>query len=197
MTISHYQAIAEVLMGHLAPSAALRSLLNHALSNPSFADARHLDDLPYEEDIDLIVESVRECIRREPIPETVTGLWFGLFEPTDGSATPGWSMYMSGSVRWQPHDTDFNWAVSPEYWPDRRYLKSRILRDVYAQVKSVAPGARVELEYLLVLGYSAIAVREVSNRLGPLLAGPQLRGVAVGFDSGDAITVATLGPKDK
>ena len=92
-------------------------------------------------------------------------------------------------MRFEPDDLSFDWACDPDWRPETGYAHSEILRAIY---RIAYEGASLgnDAEYPLCLGYAALVIRQLLNPTGQSLftnAAVGHTGVAVGFDSGDAV----------
>ena len=133
-------------------------------------------------------------LRNSPPDPEIRGLWFGLFNPIDGEsgdlirdATA--DIYVGGSRVYAPGDADHEWASELDYQPEEGDAHSSVLGRVYSLAYGKADGLQNSAEYPLCLGFATFWMREVLNlrHVRTLVAGEIGRGVAVGFDSGDAI----------
>lgn len=107
------------------------------------------------------------ALEKEPPEDDIVAFWFGLFNTGDASGPTSVELYIAGSTEQPGEDPD--WAVDPEYWPERRYSKSRLLEKIYRHAYA-SGGPETEGEYFC-LWYSALAVAELCRELGPLMLG--------------------------
>ena len=177
--------------------AALIDRCGAALPHPDWAKLRRL---PYG-DLSSMVRWLERAFREEPPEVPLKGLWFGLFNPCPDGRTPVADMYVSRSQRFDASADDVSWAVGAEWWPDVQYANSTVLAAIYrtAYPQAASPLERDEClandaEYTLVLGYAAFAVREVLGQVEPslVLGRSEELGIAVGWDSGDAVVLGRL-----
>ncbi len=131
---------------------------------------------------------LRKIFESEPTPHDIRALWFGVFNPVyDGEVVA--DMYVSGSKRFEPDDLSFDWACDPEWRPETGYSHSAILQSIY-RIAYDEGGLGNDAEYPLCLGYAAFVIRYLLDPNDPSIvedSGDKHYGVAVGFDSGDAI----------
>jgi hypothetical protein len=155
-----------------------------------------LDRLDIDTDYNVLRESLSRTLSSEPPGPEIDGFWFGLFNPVleSGEATCG--LYICGSDRFDPADQECEWAVNPVYWPDGRYLESTVLSQIYSIAASGTDEVASAGEYVLCLGYACLSVARMCKpgELQALMRSRRTRAVAVGFDSGDSIIVATIPP---
>jgi hypothetical protein len=137
--------------------------------------------LDFPTDVASLASQVEGVIAVDPIPSEVTFLWFGLFDLRTGDNV---GFYISGGTGTNP-DRDQRRL----YWPEGRYLTSRVLDTTKATIMQVKRSARQKgkelsdeyhlLDYATMFGAAALltrfAIRSLTIRLP----------VYVGFDSGD------------
>jgi hypothetical protein len=100
----------------------------------------------------------------------VVALWFGLVElRRDGGSR--WELYAVGCGSFDAHDRSGDWATDNNWIPEQRYLYLQGLDEL------------AERPYKEMLVYAKQLVEELAPQ--DTWPGPQLRGVAVGFDDGD------------
>ncbi len=158
---------------------ACKSLRPH----PSWQNLRNL---PYD-DLTELREWICRPFLEEPLPASITGLWFGLFNPIyDGEAVA--DLYVSGSSKFEANESDGEWATETTWWPTNRYSHSAVLAEIF-RIAYSKNGLGNEAEYPLRLAYASLAVKRLLNEVGPSLVAWTNRviGIAVGFDSGDFI----------
>ncbi|MGO9010730.1 MAG: hypothetical protein ACLQPN_11565 [Bryobacteraceae bacterium] len=150
--------------------------------------------LNFAKDSDDLKQWLHDLLETEMPEDSITAFWFGLFDEarTDGRCFT--RLYLSGSASYDPDDKAANWACSAAYVPKGRYADSQVLRSMSA-IMGVAGGEASRLgSYVLPLGYASLAVAEACRRLPRhlLLGGRTSRAAAVGFDSGDFITLPLI-----
>lgn len=179
---------------------SMAALIDHCEALCPHPDWDKLRGLPYG-NISPLVDWIESTFRDEPSPTPLKGLWFGLFNPCPDGRTPVADIYVSGSERFDPDPLDNSWAVGPDWWPEGRYAGSAALADIYriAYRQGVRGSEREaclgnDAEYPLVLGYGAFVVRELLGQVTPslVLGESNSLGIAVGFDSGDFVSVGQL-----
>jgi hypothetical protein len=95
---------------------------------------------------------------------------------------------MIGSDGFDAADEQCLWAVESTYKPRAGTVDSTVLDAIYLQVQAAGQDVAAFGEYMLGLGYACLAVRDTCDSLRTqLLAGASDRGIAVGFDCGDAV----------
>jgi len=140
-----------------------------------------LGQLDWEQDHVRLARWLKRVLVEKPPPATVTGLWFGLFNPVR-RFRPSADMYISGGL----YDSkNRDWMCGPSWWPDGRYASSRLLDSVYA-IAYRRSGLRNDAEYPIVSTYARLAVRELATAHWSLLLGSAAaRRMTAGFDDGD------------
>ncbi len=114
---------------------------------------------------------IEKLIKREPIPKSIRGINFGLYETGEG-----FGMYISGAI--EVDETDDDWPCANDYWPKGRYLKTNILKNIKS--------------WEVALMITIIVVKDYFNRnYKSFLEKTGLRTilVTVGFDDGDLYAV--------
>ncbi len=182
-----YQRVVDELAVNQPIDHAMNSLIDHCALDRPHESWSQFRSLPYA-DMSALSGWLDEVFKSEPPSHDIRGLWFGLFNPIyDGEAVA--DMYISGSTRFEPDDQSFDWACDPEWRPETGYAHSEILRAIY-RIANDESGLGNDAEYPLCLGYAAFVVRRLlvpaDKSLWTNRTGSQI-GVAVGFDSGDAV----------
>lgn len=153
-------------------------------------------DLDYESDCRQLTKWLEGLLANEPPPPNINGLWFGLFNPYLDDGKPTSCLYLVGSDHFDASDDNFEWACDPNYSPAGRYSNSSVLTTIYRALSRREGDVASQGEYTLCLGYSCMVVAEWCR--GPmrekLFGECALRGVVVGFDSGDGVLIDVLEP---
>jgi hypothetical protein len=181
-----YGWIVEELAAHRPIGEAMNNLIERGAAAQPHSDWGGFRKFPWD-DLSALVQWIEKPFRLEPPAEPLQGLWFGIFNPCYEKG-PVSDIYVCGSKRFDANPDDCEWAVGPDWWPELRYAHSELMASIYRMVhEKNGPGG--EAEYLLCLGYGAIAVRELLNRVDSrvVLDSVGTPGVAVGFDSGDFV----------
>jgi hypothetical protein len=90
--------------------------------------------MDFPTDIASLASQVEGVVAVDPIPSEVTFLWFGLFDLRTGDEE---GFYISGGTGTNP-DRDQRRI----YWPEGRYLTSRVLEAIKATIMQVERSAR-------------------------------------------------------
>lgn len=150
------------------------------------------DDLAYRE------IWFKMLLRTEPPPESVRAFWFGIFDRSGEKKGESLAtLYACGSERYELENRyDFDWAVNPKWFPERRYASSDILDAISREANRMKSGElREALSYFLTLGYASLLVRftvgAISKAKAPYLSRTK-RPLAVGFDSGDGVFIGVV-----
>ncbi len=148
----------------------------------------------YEESCLKIQQWLEDILTEHPPKKNIKAFYFGLFDSkyADGVTAP--VIYISGSTSYDPDDETADWACLDDdsYEPEGRYIGSKILRGISSTLAIKDFRAERQIgEYVLILGYAALAIKTASNAIDPrLLEGKQgRRPIAVGFDEGDFILI--------
>ena len=147
--------------------------------------ALKLCGLPISEDGQRLKAWLQNILDAAPPPRGVRGLRFGLFHP-DLEGRPSCDLYLVGFPAFEAEgDT---WATDWIYQAPAS-PQSRVLDELYL----ISAEDRFEGEAVVVhlgLWYALLAIAELCRRHSAVLRGSAARrGVAVGFDDGELITV--------
>ena len=158
------------------------------------SDWRRLAALDYEGDVTLLASWIETVFKKQPAPFAIRGLWFGLYNPSDG--VKAWAdMYVDSMAQYDPDDEELSWL-----WTGVRQntanadAHSACLRNIYEIGYTGASGLGNDAEWPLCLAFAAFAVRALlRGQSTRLVASTASRiGVAVGFDSGDMLKIGEL-----
>jgi len=189
-----FERIEELVRAQTSVRAGMFDLLDLcAKTKPSPIWAR-FQDLDLEKDQEELTKWLRKLLECEPPPTTVNGLWFGLFNPYLDDGRPTSCLYLAGSERFDASMSDPDWACGPEYFPEGRYSSSQVLTKIYRDSQAAPDDVGGQAEYTLCLGYSSLVIAEWCRGAlrQELLGSASFRGVAAGFDSGDALLLDIL-----
>ena len=184
-----HKLIRDRLTSQNSLKADMDSVISFCEAGSPHPDWNKFRDLPDE--LPRLKKWLKRVLINEPPMVRVAGIWFGLFNPVYGGA-PVADLYVAGSTHFVD-DGSNDWAVDPDYWPDLRYARSSTLRGIY-EIAYSPNGLGNDAEYPLCLAFAAFAVKRLASNLNPSLILPadDSAGVAVGFDSGDSLTIGTL-----
>jgi hypothetical protein len=161
-------------------------------SDPIWATIRSLD---FEGEIPKLRTWLENVLSSESPSKEIIAFWFGLFNPILDDGKPSCGLYVSGSTQFDPDDETGDWAAweDDSYLPVKRYANSKILHEIYRYV-SENDNVSDFAEYILALGYSCLAVKDICHPINPklLLGDRERRDIAVGFDSGDFIILEDI-----
>lgn len=194
MASSGYEKIMQVLEEHSGLSAGMQELVRFCAERATWVGWNLVLNSDLDSDYRRMVSSVEATLVSEPIPPEINALWFGLFDRVEGQfGEPYCQLYVAGSDHYDSSDVGYEWAVSPRYWPQSRYVESEFLRKTQSTLRSGGPAVVEVGEYTLLLGYTALVVKQMikGGLISPLPKPLNSYGVAVGFDSGDCITVSS------
>ncbi|MGE0144387.1 MAG: hypothetical protein AB7I19_11410 [Planctomycetota bacterium] len=126
-----------------------------------------------------------QLIQRDPPPDDIDALWFGLFDAVDEEGSECIGYYVAGIRGFDEDDPDSR--CSPAWWPEGRYLASATLAAIKeAEIEAGRRGADGQRAYMGYAGQLGAAL--LVSRFGAEgLAGR--RQLVVGFDSGDYVVV--------
>lgn len=163
-------------------------LCERAQPHPDWAKLRALD---IDADLRHLERWLHGVLAREPPAPSITGLWFGMFNPIE-SDQPTADLYVAGNP-YDPNDPD--WVCNLKWWPKGRYAGSQVMDRIYRVAYDPPKGGLGnDAEYPLCLAYGILTVGDLARRMGSalLLGGAHERTLTVGFDSGDRFLLGTV-----
>jgi hypothetical protein len=137
----------------------------------------------------------------EPPGKSITGFWFGIFNPIYADPPPSVAdlskvatsdFYIQGSATYPEDD----WVFDRSWLPDGRYAHSHAQNQIYRiAAGSVGDEVLRIADYVLTFAHASGTVNSLIDRIDrKLTLGPApVRAVAVGHDSGDAIFLGVVG----
>ena len=156
---------------------------------------KRLRELDFEKDARGLSKWIERLFNNETPPDSINGLWFGLYNPILDDDEPTCQMYVGGAAGFDP-GSDSNDCVCQLTWsPEERYPESPILTDLYRSLQGMTENDVIFLgEAFLCHGYLALIVSNWCH--GPmrtiLLGNAAIRAVVMGHDSGDFYRMAVL-----
>ena len=159
---------------------------------------KRLRKLDFKKDAESLAKWLKNLLKKEPPPNTINGLWFGLYNPILGDGEPSCQMYAGGSSAFDARSDSNEWVCQLSWTPKGRYSASSVLTDLSRPVEAIAENQVFYLgEAFLCHGYLALVVSHWCN--GPmgraLLGNATTRAIVIGHDSGDSYRIAVLGAK--
>lgn len=189
-----YGEVSKTLDAQASLRDGMQSLLAYCNTQYRWKGWAEVGELDFDSDVAELERWLCSVLKKEPPPSSVKAFWFGIFNPLyDGKTSC--DTRIAGASEFDPDDESFEWACDPDYFPQSRYAHSMILHETY-QIVSSSPASAMG-EYVLCLAYTAFAVRELAKRIDKelWLGKSKLRGLAVGFDSGDGVILDALSRK--
>lgn len=186
-----YGEVPKALGTHASMRGGMEALLDYCDKQYRWKGWAKIGELDFDSDVAELEKWLNGVFKKEPPPSSVKAFWFGIFNPVyDGETTC--DTYIAGTSEFDADDESFEWACGPDYLPDGRYAHSKILHRIYQTVNGSPASAMGE--YILCLGYTAFAVRELAKRVDKIfwLGKSKQRGLAVGFDSGDGVLLESV-----
>ncbi|QQR41796.1 hypothetical protein JKA73_21870 [Myxococcus xanthus] len=181
--------IERVVKSDLSVAEALLHIIHFCEAARPHPDWSALRALNVEGDLRQLQQWLETIMRTAPPPAPITGLWFGLFNPTvQGRVTA--DIHLIGA----PYDaTDPDWLFRQRWGKGTPVSGSTVLDSIYQLAYGHEGGLGNDAEYPLALAYAALAVRRLSQRMGPSLLGDAAQRVLlVGFDSGDFLCIGSV-----
>jgi hypothetical protein len=183
--------VSKALGARVSLRDGIQALLAYCNKQHRWKGWGEIGKLDFDSDVAELEKWLNDVLKNEPPPTSVKAFWFGIFNPIyDGEASS--DAYIAGTSEFDPDDESFEWACDPDYFPDRRYAHSKVLHQIYHTVNDT-PASAIG-EYILCLGYTAFAVRQLAKRVDKKLwlGKAKQRGLAVGFDSGDGVLLEAV-----
>ncbi|TSC25924.1 hypothetical protein [Corallococcus sp. Z5C101001] len=140
-------------------------------------------------DLRQLQQWLETIMRTMPPPAPITGLWFGLFNPTMEDRVTA-DLHLIGA----PYDAmDSQWLFRQRWGKGTPYASSTVLDSIYQVAYGNEDGLGNDAEYPLALAYAALAVRHLAQLIGPTILGDAAQRVLhVGFDSGDFLCIGAI-----
>lgn len=156
---------------------------------------KQLRKLDFETDAANLTTWLQEVLNQEPPPESINGLWFGLFNPVFDDGNASCQMYIGGASGFDPLSNSNEWVCQLSWRPKGQYSTSQVLDELYRRVDPVAENDVWYLgEPFLCHGYLALVVSNWCR--GPmrtnLLGDATIRAIVMGHDSGDFYRMAVI-----
>jgi hypothetical protein len=99
-----------------------------------------------------------DVLSAEPPNASVTGIYFGLFNPQYDDEGPVADIYVAGGIY---GDDDWLPAVKKHWWPNGRYARSQLLAQLYRIAYESPSSLGNNAEYPLVLGFGVLAAKHL------------------------------------
>ncbi len=188
-----YNEIVAVLTSDASVVEGMAQLIEFCADQESWRAWSALRKLDFAADERRLKLWLVGVLTKEPPQKSIKAYWFGLFNPiVEDRATCG--MYIAGSKSFDAADETFDWACSPDYFPNGRYAKSQVLDEIYRKVDKAKGCVSEYGEYVLCLGFGGLIIKTLADTIPveTLLGNAKSRAIAVGFDSGDGILLGSI-----
>lgn len=165
--------------------AGWRSLTSYLAAEVGSRVLKPMHAVSIDHDVAAVKSQIELAALRDPLPDGIDALWFGLFDACDDGGAEHIGFYVAGIRGFDPEDPDSR--CSPAWWPEQRYLSCEALSTIHRL--ELAGRARGDTNSSSFLGYAGQlgAALLVARFAAGTLAGQ--RRVVVGFDSGDYAVV--------
>ena len=189
-----YDIIAGVVRSEEIVTAGMLRQLAHFTNLSPDAAWFETGKVDFEDDARNLEAWVARVLVTEPPSANVAAFWFGLLNQAGPDGRAFSSLYIAGSETYSPDDDGGDWACSPAYLPQQRYAESVVLRSISGLLEGRGLGLSWLGSYVLPSAYAALAVKkaEYSIPADIWLQGCAVRAIAVGFDSGDFVTLPQI-----
>ena len=192
-----YDAVSNIVSSEANIASGMRQLIEHCQGLCPSSVWSEIASLDFAVDSDRLKQWLHSLLEAQKPEENIVAFWFGLFDEADNNQEAFARLYLAGSESYDPDPTNSEWACSPAYFPEGRYADSAVLRSMSRMLSTVESDVSWLGSYVLALGYASLAMREACRHLPQdiLLGRRTPRAVAVGFDSGDFITLPPINRK--
>lgn len=132
---------------------------------------------------------IRAVLEAETPGPSITGLWFGIFNPVrDGQVSS--DFYVTGSSSYPSDD----WMLESAWTPTRRYAQSPAQAEIYRLAAQGGADTLAIADDVLTFAHAATQVNDfvMHSSRSVMLGAAAGRGVAVGHDSGAAVFLGEL-----
>ena len=192
-----YGAVADLMRCDTDVVSGVKRLVEHCnglCPSPVWNEIAALD---FSGDSAYLKRWLHNLLETETPESSIVAFWFGIFDETGPDGRAFTRLYLAGSKSYESAEESSEWACSPAYFPQGRYADSKVLRSMSAILSAASEDTAWLGSYVLALGYASLAVAEACRQLPQdLLLGTRTsRAVAVGFDSGDFITLPLVNRK--
>src|SRR5262245_43910072 len=92
---------------------------------------KRLRKLDFQKDAESLTKWLQRLLKKEPPPENVNGLWFGLYNPELDDGEPSCQMYVGGASGFDPCSDSHEWVCQQSWTPKGRYSSSQVLTELY------------------------------------------------------------------
>lgn len=116
-------------------------------------------------------------LEKEPLPSSIQGLNFGLFETLGG-----FELYLSGSNEFSYDDPD--WACTNDYWPEGRYAKLSTYDEITERLEQYKMEPWLFVQALTILSVVKFLQDDHTKDIIP-----ENIHIASGFDDGDLFNI--------
>lgn len=167
----------------------MHRLISHCEEQVPHEDWERMRQIDYEADRQVLDHWLAASFAEADGSALFRGLWFGINNPVIRDQ-PTADIYVCASTRFEPKSLD--WAVASNFFPESRYLNSKVLTAVYRLAYPSKTSLGNDAEYPLGLAYGAMAAGaalESARLVGPFT---HLLGAAAGFDAGDFLFLGTF-----
>ncbi|AGC48954.1 hypothetical protein MYSTI_07682 [Myxococcus stipitatus DSM 14675] len=184
-----FRELERVVKSDLPVSEAFQRIIQFCTPARPHPDWAVLGALDVEGDIRHLQEWLEAILRTSPPPASVTGFWFGLFNPMVKDRVTA-DLHLIGAAY---DGTALDWLFRERWGSDTPDAASSVLDSIYQMAYGKEDGLGNDAEYALALAYATLAVRHVAQRMGPRLLGEAAQRVLlVGFDSGDFLCIGAV-----
>ena len=172
---------------------AMRRTLEFCRSKYHIQGVERLYELPFEKETEELKVWAQSILQFQPPPPSIQAYYFGLFDSVGKDRNVRPCLYLSGSELFDEREENQDWACSPSYFPEGRYIISEVLIVLEERARSTAEHV-AELSYLLQMSFAGSAISHVMQDLPKeLTLGSRLsRGLAIGFDEGDLFLLPAI-----
>lgn len=185
-----FECIIDSVVSNGSIAGRMSVVIDECAAQHPHADWDRMRQIDYEADASRVACWLRTAFPEGQPSAEYRGLWFGLFNPVRSNGRPSADAYSCASPAFESGSID--WACDIDRPHSGSYLNSVVLGEIYSVAYEAKGGLGNEAEYPLALAYGSIAARAALSDWVPPPQLSNLQGVAVGFDSGDALLLGSF-----
>lgn len=186
-----WTSLPEYVLSPRPAREVIKSVIDVCEPGAPHAAWRALRVLAWDEGVTRVEEWLADVLRRDPPPQGVRGLWFGLNNPVDGSGRERSDLYLAGTQEHDPDDENLQWVFSGVYYPESQPAPD-CLAEMYRIAYGPDDGLGNDAEWPLALVFGCVAAARALDAVSRRLTGWRAGGPARRRASSAALTAATL-----
>ena len=175
-----------------------KTLCGQPVPQPDWAALKSLD---FNADYARLTDWMQSLLDEAPLPDDITGLFFGMLYPSSESPHKNVSVFMIGSRRAPVSGADNDeWTRDGHHSPEMCIQQSEVLSAIYRMVTAAALDGITERERAIGMCFQWTALVMAEWLCGPmrrrLLGGARVRRIFVGMDFFMGFNFGVLTPEN-